>query len=555
MLFTAAPMVMGGPLYQAYTSHGPVAGAGAVRSCFDHDPWQHESEAARRSAAVDLEWTGDRAALAEMLVALNRHLGAPAPALGAAARLAEPGALAVVAGQQAGLFGGPLYTVHKALGAVALARRMEALLRRPVVPVFWAATEDHDLAEADHAWFPDGAGIWQRVRYVPQGVPEGLSVGAIPLQAGPLEQALSRLAGALPGGYAGPKMVQLARDAAASLGASTYGAWFCRLMAVLLGPLGLPVVDPMAPAARALAAPGVRRILEHGTAVQLALGAGVARIEAAGLSPQVQPAAGEVNLFFYPEGPAGPRQALVRTGDGRLCTREGRSEAGLDHYIRLSGQHPELFGGNVATRPLLQDEIFPTLAYVAGPGEIAYYSQFRELYSALGRTMPLIWPRPSVTLVEPAARRRLARHGLSLEGLPDGLDARRRELLRAADETGVEALIQTMQERIAASYGPVLPALAGFDEVLGRLAADNRRRVMDQTAWLAKKARQVLTQRCRTGLDQLERVRSSLWPRGGPQERTANILYYLARYGPELLVELAELPAGPPFVHHYAMIG
>jgi uncharacterized protein YllA (UPF0747 family) len=226
----------------------------------------------------------------------------------------------------------------------------------------------------------------------------------------------------------------------------------------------------------------------------------------------------------------------------------------LEHYLALALERPCDFGGNVATRPLLQDEIFPTLAYIAGPGEIAYYGQYRELYHALGRTMPLIWPRPSLTLVTPPVARQLERHGLEFEGLGEAIAARRACLLSAADDAGSRALLQELEEQVGRAYEPVLPALAGLDGVLGKLAAENRRRVLAETAWLAKKTRQVLRQRCQIALGQLDRVESALWPRGQQQERVANVLSYLALYGPGLLEELAGLPVGPPFTHHYAAI-
>lgn len=547
--FISAPVTAGGP-------HVP--------GFFDYDPWRADAgEAARRASAVDREWSGDRDALAGALVKLNRSLGAHPAAVDAAGRLAAPGALAVVAGQQAGLFTGPLYTVFKALGAVALARHLEISLGRPVVPVFWAATEDHDLEEADHAWLMDPGGAWQKIRYLPRGLPSGLSVGAVPLQQGPLEQVMSRLAAVLPGGFAGPGLVDLVwttaragREAGGDRPAATFGEWFCRLVAAILGPLGLPVADPMDPGLRALAAPGVRRILERGPAVEQALAAGTARVEAAGLAPQVRLAAGEANLFFYPQGPAGPRHALVRTGDGKLGLRgDGpSSEAAVGHYAALTFERPESFGGNVATRPLLQDEIFPTLAYIAGPGEVAYYGQYRELYHALGRTMPLIWHRPSLTLVTPPVGRLLERHSLEFDGLRAGLDRRRADLMQSADDAGAQGLLQGLEDQVSQAYEPVLAALAKLDGVLGKLAAENRRRVMDQTAWLAKKTRQVLRQRCQTSLSQLDRIQSAIWPRGQQQERVANILNYLAYCGPALVGELAGLPVGPPFAHHYAVI-
>jgi bacillithiol biosynthesis cysteine-adding enzyme BshC len=565
-----APFVTGGGLYARY-----LAGDAAVAALFSHppagllshpaaapagsagsagfadparpaDPASSAGSAARRALAVDREYRGNRADLAAALAALNARLGAPPQAVAAALALAEPGSLAVVSGQQAGLLGGPLYTLYKAAGAVALARQLRQALGRAVVPVFWAATEDHDLAEADHTWLLGRDERWRRLRYRPTTPVAGWSVGAVPLATAEVESVVAELSALLPDGLAAREAIGLARQCAA--GAATYGEWFCRLMAALFGEHGLVVLDPMEPALRRLAAPGVAALLANPAGLARGLADGADAVRALGHEPQIEAhaeggsGASGAHLFWYPEGTAGPRVALERI---------------LPSHSALAAEQPERFSGSVVTRPLLQDTVLPVVAYVAGPGEVAYYAMLRGCYEAIGLSMPLIWPRPAYTIVEPAIGHLLHKHGLAAPCLPGDLDAAALDITRRADTVGIDAMFDGAAGAVRGLYATIVPALAGVEDVLGRLAAQNGERVRRELEWLRRKAWQVARQRSAIQLGQVERIRNHLWPRRGPQERTAGVIGLLARYGAGaggIVSDLVALDPGPPHLHRYLIL-
>lgn len=553
----AARFVAGGALYQRYLAGDPAvagrfhyplpgpfadppadppAGPPAVRSA----AW---AGALGRAAAVDREYAGDRAGLARALVELNRRLGAPPEALAGAAALGEPGSLALVTGQQAGLLGGPLYTLYKAAGALSLARALASGLGRRVIPVFWAATEDHDLAEVDHVWVMDRGQAWARLEYRPGPAPPGRSVGAIPLDGPELNRLLSELAAVLPGGYPAAEALALARSSAA--GAATWGEWFCRLVAAIYGRYGLVVLDPMDPALRRLAAPGVAALLTEDEPLREGLRRGEAAVRELGLEPQLRVKYDDTQLFWYPQGPSGRRAALPRREVAMASRRE---------ILAWVDREPDRFSGSVVARPLLQDFILPTVGYLAGPSEIAYYAMLRHCYEATGRTMPLVWPRPGYTVVEPAIERLLQKHGLSAPALPGDLDAAVQAAVRRADQLGIDARFDQVASSIDHLYAGLVPTLAGADPGLGRLAGQNRDRIQREVTWLRRKAWQVARQRAGVATGQLERVRNHLWPRGGPQERNSSLIGLLARCGMPLAADLAALDPGPPFDHRYLVL-
>ena len=456
---TTAPFLAGGPLYRDYIDArgSDAAAVAAVRGLFDCDLASIPEAARQRARAVDEQYKSDRRRLASALVAYNRRLDAPGPALAQAARLAEPQSLAVVAGQQSGLLGGPLYSLYKAIGAVTVAARLEALLGRPVVPVFWAATEDHDLAEADNAWLMTSTEAWTRLRYRPATPQQGLSVGAVQLQGGIVEMLLAELDELLPGTGAGREAFKLA--AAAGRSARTLGDWFARFMAQVTGPLGLAVLDPREPEMRSLAAPGVRAVLRNQDCLSSALARGSDAVRALGYEPQLAADPLDAQLFIHPDGPDGPRRALAHGGDGHpgLTIRgDGAAPSWSCATLldRLDSQ-PEVFSGNVVTRPLFQDTILPTVAYIAGPSEIAYYAMLRGCYQAMGLPS-LIWPRPSYTIIEPVVGRLLSKRGLGRPDLPAALDQARTDVVRRADSIGIDKLFGAAQAQVGDLY-------SGFD--------------------------------------------------------------------------------------------
>lgn len=552
-----APFLAGGPLSRLYAGHGAGDHARAVRELFHYSPEDPAQSASRRAAAVDREYQGDRESMVSALLDANRRLGAGPAALATIERLRDPRSLAVVTGQQSGLFTGPFYTLLKAAGAVAVAQRLESLLGRPIVPVFWAATEDHDLAEADHAWLLDRQEAWRRIRYVPSRAQPGISVGALRLEASRVETVLAELAAALTPGPAARDAVELA--ASTGHASATLGEWSARLVGAICGPLGLPVLDPMQPEIRRLAVPTLKTLLAANREISAGLQRGAERVTSLGFAPQLAVSSGDANLFMYPDGQDGPRTALVLTEQDEFVLRRESGDAGrvgdAAALAALAEADPTRFSGNVVTRPVLQDGILPTVAYLAGPGEVAYCAMLGDCYKAIGRTMPLVWPRPSLTVVHPAVQRLLGKRGLALPDLPKAIDDARTSVIRAADDIEIDKLFASAAADVEDTYARIMPRLAGYDQVLGRLAEDNRSRVRREMEWLRRKAWQVARQRSAEQLGQLDRIATALWPRGGPQERTACGIQFIAEAGMESVLSLARVEPGPPYCHYYAFLG
>lgn len=501
-----------------------------MAALYGRDPGQDASFVARLGELAGRHGA-DRELLAEALVQYNQAIGNSEAALANARRLAGGDAVAVVTGQQAGVLTGPLYTLYKAAQAVALAREMTDRLRRPVIPVFWIAAEDHDFTEIDHLDLLDRQGELRRLRLPLDPPPSHRSAGHI--AAGDAAPALLREALAclpetefLPGLAADLERLTAAGGSLAD--------WFGRLMAWLLGGQGLVLLDPMQPALRRLAAPFVARLLENSEAVSLALEAGRAKVAALGFEPTVQSAPDAAQLFVYHEG---QRLALFRKADG-FATRGGEVAWSRREAAAQAAAEPERFSGNVVTRPLLQDYLLPTLAYVAGPGEISYYGLYGPVYQAALLEPPIYVPRAQLTLVEPSIARYLQKQELSLEQALTGLEEARSRRLDQSDDIGIGQLFSGFRGDFDRRYGDLISQVLRLDRSLEQAAAENVKQIHAQFGRLEEKARQQLRKNSETAMRQFDRLALNLSPRGQPQERVLNLLPFLARFGPNLPEEL-----------------
>lgn len=518
-----------------------VAGQGPVLERFPYHPFRSESFRARLRYLRETYAT-DRTALAAALVAENARIGAGPAALAAARRLAEPEAVAVVTGQQPGACTGPLYTIYKAVTAVHLARRQEDALGVPVVPVFWVGSEDHDFQEIAPVEFPAGDG-WTRLVLDGQP-PRRVSVGHLP--AGPaVQDLLDRLEEALPATEFRAGVLARLRQAAGE--AADLGDWFARLMAWLFRDTPLVFCNPLWPSVRRLEAPFFALALERYPEVDAALAAGLTAWQQLGFEPTVERQPGAVNLFAYA---GGERVPLVGEGE-RIRGRDRPEVGGTVAELRARAlADPAAFSTNVVTRPVAQGFLLPDLAYVGGPGEIQYMGVLREVFRVFGRELPPVYPRTSVTLVEPALARYLEKQGIGPRDVFGGLEARRREVLDRADRIRLGERFGELRERFYREYDALVETLVQLDPSLRPVAAENRRQIGFQLDRLQEKAAQALRKRCEVDLRQLDRLTAHLTPHGRLQERHANVVYFLVKYGPDLVARLVEtLPLPEPWQH------
>jgi bacillithiol biosynthesis cysteine-adding enzyme BshC len=437
-------------------------------------------------------------------------------------KLSQTGVTVVVTGQQVGLFGGPLYSLHKAATAIARARWIEERTGRPCVPVFWLQTEDHDFAEIAGCSVPGPEG---RVRFAlpPDPEPCRISVAhrTLPKE---IDAVLASAEAFLEPFPHGAEVLDLLRKH--YVAERSIAAAFAGLVSELWQEEGLVVLNPRVPALARQAAPLFSQVLDAHEAIAADLTARAAKIKDTGCSVQVPVRTDASLLFFHPDGIEGDRFRLVFR-DGEFETPRGR--VSLETLKRILEEEPLRFSTSALLRPLMQDSLLPTCAYVGGPAELSYFAELPPLYERLGIPLPLVAPRARLRVLDPTTRSLLDRLGVS-----------------AADvEMSGDALLARVATRPDAAYGPeALPArlLGPLEKELESLAAlghhdlaDPIRRAREACAEavrkLASKVERTLLERDKIAVDRVERVTLSLCPGGVPQERAYGFLALAARAG------------------------
>jgi bacillithiol biosynthesis cysteine-adding enzyme BshC len=442
------------------------------------------------------------------------------------------GAVAVVTGQQVGLFGGPAYSFYKALTAIGLAAE---LTRSGVeaVPVFWLASEDHDLAEINHCYWFSGGGL-QRLELHPEVNAAGRSVGRVPLGGG-VGSLVERAAEVLEG--------ESLEWVGAALRASytpreTFSSASGKLMARLLAGRGLIILDPLDARVHRLASPVFARALSEREGVTSALVARGKELEKAGFHAQVKVTARSTLLFLEVEG---QRLALRQNGEQLVAGGAKFSETELQQKLETS---PESFSANALLRPVLQDSILPTAAYIGGPAEIAYLAQSQVIYERLLGRMPAVLPRGGFTLVDAHAAKLLSRYGLSVREVMAGRQGARRKMERAALPPSLARQFDKGEKELTVLLRKFRAPLRKLERTLEGALDTAERKMLYQFLNLRGKAGRAENQR--TGvLDRHEHTLvEMLYPHHAPQERAHSLLPWLARFGPTLLDELASRARG-----------
>jgi bacillithiol biosynthesis cysteine-adding enzyme BshC len=428
------------------------------------------------------------------------------------------------------LFGGPLYTLLKAITALKLARDLRETHHVPAVAIFWVEAEDHDWAEVQTCSVLDAELAPRTV-----GLPDLPGANERPIARMQLDEsgisAIADLEAALQTTeFTSDLLTRLRASYTPGTGmAEAFGRW----LEAVLGPQGLVVYDSSDPAAKPLVADLFAREVEQaGQTTRLALEAGQ-RLQEAGYHAQVTPADGSVALFHMNEG----RHAIQRDGDG---FRVGDTQMAAGELAARIRQSPERFSPNVLLRPLVQDTLFPTACYVAGPNELAYLAQLRSVYSAFGIPMPLIYQRATATIVDSNAMRFLTRHAVTLASLRAQDEAALNQLLQAQLPPSVDAAVQDAARSIDDRLTVVAQEVQQIDPTLEGAARSTLTRMQDDLRKLHAKIIQAAKRKDETLKRQFRHAQAQAFPGGHPQEREIGFVYFLNKYGPALAERLAD---------------
>ncbi len=490
----------------------------------------HRDPGAFRDKAREVEERFSRSARDRAASFLRAPSEAAAQAL---QRFREQGGYFVTTGQQPGLFSGPLYSLYKALTAVKLAETLESLLGRPVLALFWVASEDHDWEEADHTFLLDRSNDLQAFRLPPQDGLQGRPLHRIPVEKG-LQEVREEFIQTLPDSDFSGSLFQLIRDAYPP--GVTLSEGFHGVLQGLLSDLPLLFVDAAHPGLKEASLPTLLQELDGAAEHEALLHRVASHLEMDGYGVQVPILTGGVNLLL--EGPQG-RDRLYRDGEGFRLNRAEVTLSRRELEARVRDD-PSLLSPNVLLRPVVESALLPTLSYVAGPGELSYFAQLKEFFHCHGLRMPVVFPRHSAALIEGKVEKVLAKFHLAVEGLNRPHHELAAEIAREEIPGDVRQALGEIRGALGKGTSALVQAARAVDPTLKGPVTQARNTAFSAYDEAERKILQAVKRQNEIALGQLEKAQQNLFPMGKPQERVLNPFYYLARYGPDLIPALLE---------------
>jgi bacillithiol biosynthesis cysteine-adding enzyme BshC len=512
-------------LFTDYLSWEP-----SIQPFYSRSP--HFSEWLKDETASIRYDSGRRAQVADILERQNRTWDASSETIENIARL-RAGASALVTGQQVGLFGGPLFSIFKALTTVKLAREATDAGFN-CVPVFWLATTDHDLEEISHVSIlgPDGA--LQKLSTSTHGVPDA-PVGTVTF--GPEIEAVVEAAAAVAGDSDVTKFLREAYRPG-----ENFGSAFARLFSRLFAEWGVILLDAADPELQRVAAPIYSAAVERAAELNEALTARGKELEAAGYHQQVKVTTSSTLLFTLRDGARVPVQrrtkGIATSAEQEFLVRdEVISQADMLKQVQST---PDKFNANVLLRPVVQDYLLPTLAYVGGAAEVAYFGQGAVVYKALlGRVTPVL-PRFSATIVESKPQLILERFNMTVPDMFQGPDAIKEELAKRALPADLQRAFDQADSSLRQSLDAIKKSLEPLDKTLVEAAANAGSKMEHQLEQLRSKAARAELRQSEILGRKAEVLSNALYPNKVLQEREIGGIYFAVKHGVDLLRGLYE---------------
>ncbi|QHS22157.1 bacillithiol biosynthesis cysteine-adding enzyme BshC [Virgibacillus sp. MSP4-1] len=498
---------------------------------FHYDPFDKKVFAQRLKDIAAMKYK--REELSDVLKKCNHKWGAGEKTLSNIERLKDEKSVTVVGGQQAGLLTGPLYSIHKMISIIKLAREQEEALGVPVIPLFWIAGEDHDYEEINHVYLPRGDRM-KKFRTLQQQV-EKKSVSHMKLDQEVTGQWLDNLFGNL-------KETQYTKELHKKLKelikhSETFVDFFAQVTFALFRDEGLVLLDSGDPEIRGLESEYFQSMMTHQPEIASGVAEALHQTSQSGYTIPVDADNTDGHLFYHHNG----ERVLLTVNEGDWTGKNGECSLTDDEIREIAEHSPELLSNNVVTRPMMQELLLPVLAFVGGGGEVAYWSLLKAGFEALGLKVPPVLPRLSFTLIDPKREKTLRSLALSVDHvIQNGVDVERIAWLKRQTHAPVEEVSDQVKLTIEKVHEPLRDIAKEAGDDVAQLADKNLTHLLREVEYLEQRIDYSIRMKHQETVQKFNDLELFLYPEGGLQERTWNVLYWLNTYGEDWIHELMD---------------
>ncbi|UCH32149.1 MAG: bacillithiol biosynthesis cysteine-adding enzyme BshC [Candidatus Bathyarchaeota archaeon] len=454
--------------------------------------------------------------LVDKLLKYNKSIGAPLRVIQNIESLLQPEIYAVITGQQPGLLSGPLYTVYKAISTLAICERLSTQ-KYSLVPIFWNASEDHDFSEVSYIKLFKENKVYA-IHY--DDVAKDVALSHLNLDKSQMIKILTIIESISPDSEFKMGLMLKIKEILGK--SSTIGDFFSRFMTFLFGEFGLIMIEPYY--FRDLMAPIFARMIKTPTKCTKILNEAGLQLKRLGYSPRIHKKSNMCNFFLLDDD--GKRLQITYNGKFQSAN-ETFSQAEL---LDLLDEDPSRFSANAATRPITQDFLFPTFAYVAGPNEIAYQAQLKGLYDFFSLEMPVIFPRFGATVVERKVVKVLEKYSVTIYELQNPA-----KLLKELAKKKIENTFGSFKSEISGNISELIQQAKTIDEGLIESCLLAKGRILKTIDILEDKIAAKLKKQNLLVKQQITKAHNHLLPNNQLQEREINVLEYLMKFGKRFL--------------------
>ena len=451
--------------------------------------------------------------------------------------LGQDDSVVVIGGQQAGLLTGPLYTIHKVISIIKLAEEQSELLNKPVIPVFWIAGEDHDLDEVNHVFIEEDNGFKKKSLYAKHSTKAMIS--DVVFEQEQMEKWLKEIFLSYEETAYTKELFEQLLDY--SRQSENYTEFFAFIINNLFAKYGLLLIDSADATFRSMQSAFFKSLILQHKEINAAVASQQSRIRNCGYSSAIAMDEKNANLFYYDK-----KDRILLEYDNEKDVFRGKNSdviLTIEELLAIAKNSPEKLSNNVVTRPLMQETMFPVLAFISGPGEIAYWAELQKAFELFDMKMPLIVPRMNITILEQKIQKDLSDVDMDLyEALVQGAEKAKARYIASVEDDTLTMLQQKLKEQFVRNHKMLSQAALLVDKGLSPLLKKNSELITEQIDFISNKIEQSIESQHHQVLSKYTRIGHALRPNGGPQERTVNMFYFLNQYGPEWITDLMSLP-------------